>query len=95
MPKFIFYYGDETKSIDEPVSPLNIQLILQHTKHNGWHFVSRSDYYVKVGDEYVGVDLFGALDYMMAQGHLLAGRTIPDDIFAKITEDAIKDRDNI
>jgi len=89
MPRF--FYGDG-RSSDLP-EPYNVQAIVQQTRHDGWKITSGGDYYVEVDGEWVECDLQGALDWMMAKGYLLQGRTLPNEQYADVMRKAIEWRD--
>ena len=90
MPKFFFGDG---RSSDTP-EPYDVQAIVQFTEHDGWTVLACGDYYVEVDGVWVKCDLQGALDWMMAKGYLLQGRTLPNAQFAEVFRKALEWRDS-
>lgn len=95
MPKKFprFYYADGSYSDEKPSSPVGVQAIVQKTDFSGTFLASGDDYYIFNNGQWIGVDLFGALDWMMSKGYLLSGRTIDDTSFSKVLQTAIEYKD--
>ena len=70
------YYGDGTIYSGDKPPARDVQVILQADPERGPYFQSGSDYYVKRGGAWVGVDIFGLFDYLLDSGLVLFGRTI-------------------
>jgi hypothetical protein len=87
-----FFFGDG-RSSDCP-EPRDVQAIVQKTEHDGWHIVSGGDYYLEVDGVWIKCDLQGALDRMLEKGHLLMGRTLPNEQYDRIIAEAIEWRDS-
>ena len=88
-----FYYADGSHSDAQPKETIGIQAIVQHTPFGGTFLASGDDYYIFDNGQWIGVDLYGALDWMMHKGYLLSGRTINDESYSKIINDALDYRD--
>ncbi len=88
-----FFYGDGTFSDTKPTKKNNVQAIVQQTEFDGKFITSGNDWYINHKGEWIGVDLFGALDWLMEKGYLLAGRTITDKDFSDVMRKAIEYRD--
>jgi hypothetical protein len=91
MPRF--FLGDGSSSDEPPPDGRNIQAIVKFTDHDGWHMVTGYDYYIQVNGDWIGVSLDGLIDYMLAQGHALMGRMLPNSDYARIIAAASNYRD--
>ena len=88
-----FFYGDGTVT-DTPEQTVNVQAIVQRTDGDGWWITSGQDFYICDKGVWIGVDIHGMIDYMMAQGHVLMGRTIPASAFGQVIAKAIAYRNS-
>lgn len=65
----------------------DVQVILQEDD-KGPYFQSGADYYVWWDERWLGVDLFGLFDYLMDSGLVLFGRTITNEEYQAIYQEA-------
>ena len=94
--KYRIYYSDGRYSGPPELAPVrDVQVILQPDKDVGWYFQTGSDFYVWWGERWLGVDKFGLMDYLMEPGwkRVLIGRTINNDEYRRIYQEAKEDRD--
>jgi hypothetical protein len=75
VPAWRIYYSDGTVYDGDRPPARDVQVILQHDE-DGPYFQSGSDYYIRLGDRWQGVDIFGLFDYLLDSGLVLFGRTI-------------------
>lgn len=97
--KWRIYYGDgSTVDAGTPVEEAptrDVQLIVQADPDVGWAMYHMRDYYVWIGESWLGVDNFGLWDYLARPGwkRVLFGRTLLRQEFASIYERAKAARD--
>ena len=85
------YYGDGSvvSSEDEgPIPARDVQVIAQEDPVAGWAMQSSKDYYVRKGERWQGVDIFGLFDYLMDSGLVLFGRTVRTEEYQAIADRA-------
>lgn len=92
------YYGDGSTFSSEQGSPedapgYDVQAIVYYHAEVGRVVIYNRGYYVRNDDGWFGVDMFGALDQMVAKGHLKTGRTLLDETYKAIIEKAKTDPD--
>lgn len=90
------YYGDGTTFSNLDGSPeaapaLNVQAIVEYDPQVGRALTVRRDFYIRVEGEWMGVDWFGLIDQLMAQGIVKAGRSLPSSRFEQIYQQAVSD----
>jgi hypothetical protein len=85
MARWIITYGDGATFSDEDGAPdaapgLDVQIIAQADPDVGRRLLRQFDYYLWDADagEWLGVDLFGLIDQLVARGVVKAGRTLPN-----------------
>jgi len=93
----IYYSGGGTCSSATPTEltpALDVQAIVQEDERVGWAMTHSRDYYVWLGDRWLGVDLFGLWDYLTQPGwkRALCGRTLTSAEFQAIYARAKVDR---
>lgn len=69
-----------------------VQAVLQEDENGDWIVTSKSDYYVKRGDRWFGVDQNGLWDYLLDTGLVMFGRTIASNEFNVILNGALSER---
>jgi len=102
MVKWRVYYDDghtfddrQGKACDAP--GVGVICVVQRDPGTGRAILTGYDYYVCLGDDWLGVDLFGLLDYVL--NHLerirgvIAGRAVMNDIYAAVMRRALDDPD--
>ena len=93
MTPYRVYYGDGDiyESGDGHPPARGVQVILQNDG-DGPVFVTGADYYVRQGDLWHGVDIFGLYDYLLDSGLVLFGRTITREEYQAIYQQAKVDK---
>ena len=81
------FYGDGTEYEGDSPPARDVQVILQRDA-DGPHFQSGSDFYVKRGGRWQGVDHFGLYDYLLDSGLVLFGRTISREEYNEVYQRA-------
>lgn len=92
------YYGDKTTFSNEDGLPedtpaTNVQVIVQTNAIVGRELLSGKDFYLRRGEEWIGVDLAGLLDQLMAMGVLKCGRTLTHAEWNGVNQMALADSD--
>lgn len=90
------YYGDggtfsNLDGAPEDAPALNVQAIVEYDPSVGRSISMRRDFYIRVNDAWMGVDWFGLLDQLMAQGIIKAGRSLPTEQYEAIYQRAASD----
>ena len=81
---------DDTQGKPEDAPATGVICILQNPPNHGWQLHRDKDYYLWLGDEWVGVEPDGFWQYMFKSGYKfpLFGVNVPDDIYAEIIKRA-------
>ena len=89
------YYADQEpwQGAVEEAPERGVQAIVQEDPDLGWHALSCCDYYIWIGDRWLGVDVFGLWDYLASPGwkRVLFGRTIRNEEYVAIYRRALAD----
>ena len=90
------YYGDGSEYTDRDGPPekapgWNVQIIAQSNDSVGRELIHRCDYYLREGEDWIGVDLIGLVDHLVARGILKVGRCLPTEDYRDIIQRAIAD----
>lgn len=85
-----FFYSDHEYEGPNP-HPRDVQVIIQDDG-DGPVFLTGADYYVRRGDYWHGVDIFGLYDYLLDSGLVLFGRTISREEYQDIYQRAKVDK---
>lgn len=78
------FYGNSVTITDEDeMIPIGVIAIANVNPDIGWWLTSGSDFYVRVGDQYYGVDYPGLLLYLAQykEQHVLLGKLVPNEVF--------------
>lgn len=89
------YYGDgSTYSSEDGDSPpaRGVQVILQDDPSVGVAAVTGLDYYVRDGERWRPVDIFGLYDFLLDTGLVLFGRTITSEEYREVMRQAMADK---
>ena len=83
------FSSDDGRPEDAPA--LNIQAIAQRDDRVGRFIVTRSDFYLFLDNQWIGVDWFGMLDRLMDIGVIKTGRTITSEAYNDVIQRAKND----
>lgn len=61
-----------------------VQIIVQADPDAGRYIVSNHDFYIYRGGQWFGVDIFGLIDFLTAQGLVKIGRIISNQEFERV-----------
>lgn len=95
-PYKVFYDGGSTYVGDPAYAPaFGVLVIVQTDKNNGRNLQAGEDFYVWLGEEWLGVDQFGVYDYLGQPGYkrVLFGRTVDNERFYEAYRRAKTDPD--
>lgn len=90
------WYGDGRTFSDADGTPaqapaVNVQAIAQPDPKIGRFISTRSDFYLYRDGKWWPVDWFGLLDHLMDMGIVKAGRTIENESYDRIIQQALHD----
>jgi hypothetical protein len=94
------YYGNgktfsSLDGLPEDAPPWNVQLIIQLDEITGRYNQTGDNFYIWIGDKWVGVDQIGLLDYLAHESPSIVkfGRTLSNEDYKKILKVAESDSD--
>jgi hypothetical protein len=91
----VFYSGSrifDSLTDQGPPPARDVQVILQHDERVGPYFQTGADYYIYRDGRWLGVDIFGLFDFLLDSGLVLFGRTINNDEYQAIYQQAKIDK---